>query len=134
MIAPAGDPYRAAALTDAEGALAHARARIEAVDADLVALVAERVRWSEVVGAAKRALGRPTLDPAREAAVVRRAGELARAAGLDDEAVRALFWQLMAIARRAQVADAPRPDAPRPDAPRPDAPRLDAGAGVGGSA
>jgi chorismate mutase len=87
-----------------EGALDAARREIERVDAALVALVAERVRWSEAVGAAKRRLGRPTLDPAREAAVVRRAGELARTHGVDDEAVRALFWQLMALARRAQAA------------------------------
>jgi chorismate mutase len=49
-----------------EGALDAARREIERVDAALVALVAERVRWSEAVGAAKRRLGRPTLDPARE--------------------------------------------------------------------
>ena len=83
--------------------LARLRREIEAVDADLVALVARRTRLAADVGAAKRALGRPTLDPVREAAVVRRAAELARDAGLaDEEAVRAIFWQLMALARRAQ--------------------------------
>ena len=93
--------------TDAEEApttaLARLRREIEAVDAQLVALVAARTRLAADVGAAKRALGRPTLDPVREAAVVRRAAELARDAGLaDEEAVRAIFWQLMALARRAQ--------------------------------
>ncbi len=84
-------------------ALARLRGEIEAVDAQLVALVAARTRLAADVGAAKRALGRPTLDPVREAAVVRRAAELARDAGLaDEEAVRAIFWQLMALARRAQ--------------------------------
>lgn len=84
-------------------ALARLRREIEAVDAQLVALVAARTRLAAGVGAAKRALGRPTLDPVREAAVVRRAAELARDAGLaDEEAVRAIFWQLMALARRAQ--------------------------------
>ena len=43
-----------------------------------------------------------TLDPAREAVVVRRAGELAREAGLDDEVVRRIFWQLIALSRNAQ--------------------------------
>ncbi|GLC23628.1 chorismate mutase [Roseisolibacter agri] len=84
-------------------ALARLRQEIEAVDAQLVALVAARTRLAADIGAAKRALGRPTLDPVREAAVVRRAAELARDAGLaDEEAVRAIFWQLMALARRAQ--------------------------------
>jgi chorismate mutase len=83
--------------------LARLRHEIETVDAQLVALVAARTRLAADIGAAKRALGRPTLDPVREAAVVRRAAELARDAGLaDEEAVRAIFWQLMALARRAQ--------------------------------
>jgi chorismate mutase len=92
------------AATEHEAAeeLARLRDAVGDVDARLVALVAERVRLATAIGAAKRRLGRPTLDPRREAAVVRRAGELAREHGLDDEAVRAVFWQLMALARRAQ--------------------------------
>ena len=82
--------------------LARLRDAVEEVDARMVALIAERVRLAGAIGAAKRTLGRPTLDLRQEAAVVRRAGELARQHGLDDEAVRTLFWQLMAFARRAQ--------------------------------
>ncbi len=93
--------------SEAEAALARLRGEIERVDAALVALIAERVRLAGQVGDAKRALGRSTLDPVREAAVVRRAGALARDAGLDEEAVRAVFWQLMALARRTQDGDAP---------------------------
>ena len=87
---------------DAVAELARLRGAVEEVDARIVALVAERVRLAGGIGAAKRKLGRPTLDPRREAAVVRRGGELAREHGLDDEAVRTLFWQLLALARRAQ--------------------------------
>ncbi|HEU0053120.1 MAG TPA: chorismate mutase, partial [Longimicrobium sp.] len=64
-----------------------------------------RVRMAREVGAAKRALGAPILDPAREAAVVRRAGTLARQAGLADEDVRYLFWHLIGLARRAQMEE-----------------------------
>ena len=82
--------------------LARLRDAVEDVDARMVALIAERVQLAGAIGAAKRTLGRPTLDPRREAAVVRRSGELAREHGLDDEAVRTIFWQLLALARRAQ--------------------------------
>jgi chorismate mutase len=43
------------------------------------------------------------LDPAREAAVVRRAGTVARDAGLEDEDVRYIFWHLIGLSRRAQM-------------------------------
>lgn len=78
------------------------RDEIERVDRELVALMAERVRLARGAGPLKRALGAPLLDPPREAAVVRRAGELGREAGLDDEAVRVVFWQLVGLCRRAQ--------------------------------
>ena len=87
---------------EAAAELARLRDAVEEVDARLVALIAERMRLAGAIGTAKRRLGRPTLDLRREAAVVRRSGELARQHGIDDEAVRSLFWQLMAIARRAQ--------------------------------
>ncbi|HEU0078936.1 MAG TPA: chorismate mutase, partial [Longimicrobiaceae bacterium] len=60
------------------------RGEIERIDREIVSLVAERVRLAREVGKAKRAADLPTLDPAREAAVVRRAGALAREAGLVD--------------------------------------------------
>jgi chorismate mutase len=79
------------------------RHEIESIDRDLVALLARRVEVARRIGGAKRQTGRPTLDPAREAAVVRRAGELAREAGLDAEEVRELFWHVIGLSRRAQT-------------------------------
>jgi len=79
-----------------------AREEIERVDRQLVTLIAERTRVAREIGHAKRAAGMTTLDPAREAAVVRRAGELARELGLDDEVVRRIFWQLIALSRSVQ--------------------------------
>ncbi|HEX8276183.1 MAG TPA: chorismate mutase [Longimicrobiaceae bacterium] len=79
------------------------RGEIERIDREIVGLVAERVRLAREVGKAKRAAGLPTLDPAREAAVVRSAGMLAREAGLVDEEMRALFWHLIGLSRRAQM-------------------------------
>jgi chorismate mutase len=96
--APAGQ-------ADPAAALEWIRGEIERIDRSLVSLVAERVQLARQVGEAKRALGLPTLDPAREAAVVRRAGALAREAGLDDEDVRYIFWHLIGLSRRAQTEE-----------------------------
>lgn len=79
------------------------RAKIETIDRSLIALMVERVQIAREIGATKESLGLPTLDPAREAAVVRRAGELAREHGLKDEDVRTIFWQLIGLSRRAQL-------------------------------
>lgn len=87
----------------AEAHLRELRDRIEQIDHTLIGLIAERVGLAREVGAAKRELGLPTLDPAREAQVVRRAGELARDAGVGDEDVRYIFWHLIGLSRRAQM-------------------------------
>ncbi|HEX8213640.1 MAG TPA: chorismate mutase [Longimicrobium sp.] len=79
------------------------RSEIERVDRAIVAQIAERVALAGLIGAAKKVLGLPTLDPRREAFVVRRAGELAREAGLPDEDTRYLFWHLIGMSRRAQL-------------------------------
>jgi chorismate mutase len=89
----------------AEARLGELRERIEQVDRAIIDLIAERVQLGREIGHAKRDLGLPTLDPAREAAVVRRAGALAREAGLGDEDVRYIFWHLIGLSRRAQMEE-----------------------------
>ena len=81
------------------------RVEIERIDQELIGLIVERVQRAREVGEAKRAAGLPTLDPPREAAVVRRAGMLAREAGLADEDVRELFWHVIGLCRRAQLGE-----------------------------
>src|SRR5437773_1743514 len=90
------------------GASAHAelsrlREEIERIDRTLIELIAERVRLAREVGVTKRAAGLPTQDPAREAAVIRQAAEVARAAGLLDDDIRNIFWQVIGLSRRAQL-------------------------------
>jgi chorismate mutase len=80
------------------------RGEIEAIDQQLVQLLARRVRIACSVGEAKRAAGLPVLDPAREAAIVRRASACAREAGIDDEDVRYIFWHVVGMSRRAQLS------------------------------
>ena len=82
--------------------LVELRRRLEALDRNVIALIAEREALARGIGAIKRAAGRPILDPAREASVVRRACAMARESGVDAEVVREIFWQLIGLCRRAQ--------------------------------
>lgn len=88
--------------TDPRARLDALRERILEVDEALVALVGERRDLVLAVGQLKAALGLPVMDPAREAQVVRRAAELARERGVDEELVRDVIWRIIASARDAQ--------------------------------
>lgn len=89
---------------DAHAALVALRDRIEAIDAQLVALVAERQRIAAQVGDVKRGAGQPVLDPAREAAVLRRIAGIAREHAVHEDDARELWRKLLAMARRVQAA------------------------------
>jgi chorismate mutase-like protein len=90
------DPEAARARLDA------IRGRIAELDDELIRLVGERRDLVLDVGRVKLALGLPVLDPPREASVVRRAAERARALGVDEELVRDVIWRIIASARQAQ--------------------------------
>lgn len=81
------------------------RAGIGAVDRQIIERVAERVDLARRIGELKRETGGPTLDPEREAAVIRRAVEAAREHDLPAEPIRELFWSLMSLCRTAQLED-----------------------------
>ncbi len=78
------------------------RKRILEVDELLVGLVGERRDLVLKVGKLKAQMGLPVLDPSREAAVVRRAAELAREKGMDEEMTRDIIWRIIASAREEQ--------------------------------
>jgi len=86
-------------------ALGKCRQQIESIDHELVTLLAKRVALSKEIGAMKKVAGLPTLDPAREAEVIRRAASLARDTGLNDEKVRDIFWHVIGLSRAAQVGE-----------------------------
>ncbi len=100
----AGGADKAGRSTEAKAreALARLREEILACDEDLVRVVSRRCALVQEVGRLKRGLGLPVTDPSREASVVRRAAEMARALGLDEELVRDLLWKVMASARADQ--------------------------------
>lgn len=79
------------------------RGEIERVDRAIIGLIAERVDLARQIGVTKRAAGLPTLDPAREAAIIRRSGHLAREVGVSQEDVREIFWHIVGMSRRAQT-------------------------------
>jgi chorismate mutase len=85
--------------------VAERRERIGAIDGEVVRLLAERVALAREIGRSKRDAGAATLDPAQEAAVVRRAVERARLLGLPDEHVREIFWSLVGMCRAAQLEE-----------------------------
>jgi chorismate mutase len=89
-------------VTDGGDRLEALRARIREVDEALVRLVGERRDLVLEVGRVKESEGLPVLDPPQEARVVRRAAELAREAGVDEEAVRDILWRIIASARDVQ--------------------------------
>lgn len=89
--------------TDFAAALATVRVRFDAVDDELVRLIAQRLRLAREAGALKAAAGKPVVDVAREAAAAARRAALVER---DDERalVDAVFAVLVAGSRRAQGA------------------------------
>lgn len=84
-------------------ALAAVRAEIEAVDASIIEALARRMDLAREVRSVKQRAGQPVLDPAREADVVARVGARSREVGLPEDEMRALYWRIMAMARRVQL-------------------------------
>jgi chorismate mutase len=81
------------------------RRKIQELDAELVDLMVQRCRLAGTAGARKLEAGLPILDPGQEASVVRRGAARARAAGIDEELVRQIFWCLIELSRAIQVRD-----------------------------
>ena len=78
------------------------RERIRDLDRALVALIGERRDLAIEIGRLKDEAGLPVLDPPQEARVVRRAAEIARELGVDEELTRDVVWRIIASAREAQ--------------------------------
>jgi len=86
-----------------EDALAAARERIDAIDEQLVALVAERRAVVEELIRWKRAHGLPVYHPAREEDIVSRRRAQARAAGVSPALVEDVFRRILRESRVTQT-------------------------------
>jgi chorismate mutase len=96
-------------MTDAQAtatALATLRASFDEVDAQLVALLAQRARLAQEAGALKRAHGLPIVDEDREARAAAARADLARRHGVDEALVHAVFASVVLHSRRLQGAPA----------------------------
>jgi chorismate mutase/prephenate dehydratase len=82
------------------------RARIDAIDDEIVRLLNERVSWALKVGAKKDELGLPLHDPARERLIFERllAKNTAHGSALDDIAVTAIYREIISACRNAEGA------------------------------
>lgn len=89
-------------MADDRARLDDLRDRIHQLDRELVELIAERRDLVLEIGRLKESLGLPVLDPPQEATVVRRAAQIARETGTDEELVRDVLWRIIASARAEQ--------------------------------
>lgn len=106
--------------TALEARLLELRDRLEAIDEELIRVVGSRRDLVLEIGEVKEALGRPVLDPGREANVVRRAAGKARESGVDEELVRDVIWRIIASAREAQTGRSSWGPPPPPDVSEPE--------------
>lgn len=77
------------------------RARIDAIDEKLVALLSERATCALAIGRLKEAAGLPIYQPTREADVLRHVRDT-NAGPLDDDAIGRLFERVIDEARRLE--------------------------------
>jgi chorismate mutase len=84
--------------------LGRLRNEIERSDRALVGLIRERVRVARLVLEAKEVAGLPVVDAEQEAAVMRRSGSLAQAAGLPRDEILEVFKTVVAITRQAELS------------------------------
>lgn len=89
-------------LGDRSPELKQAREHIDALDHEIVQLLARRTQLSQRAARAKARLGAPVLDAAREAEVVAARRTWATELKLDEDAVTEVFRAIMTMSRRAQ--------------------------------
>jgi prephenate dehydrogenase len=82
--------------------LKQTREHIDAVDRDIVRLLARRTQLARWAADAKAKLGAPVLDPGREAEVMRARRDWAAEVKLDPDGVADVFQIIIKMARRAQ--------------------------------
>jgi prephenate dehydrogenase len=89
-------------LGDRSPELKQAREHIDAVDRDILRLLAQRAQLSERAAVAKAKIGAPVLDATREAEVMGARRSWARDLKLDTDAVAEVFRAILTMSRRSQ--------------------------------
>ena len=102
---PAESDWRLAS-TRSSGDLAPERARIDAIDDEILGLLNQRVACALSVGAKKEKLGLPLFDPSRERSIYERlrAQNAQQKSALSEIAVTAIFREIISACRNAEGA------------------------------
>ena len=82
--------------------LKETRDHIDAVDRDIVRLIAQRMELARRAARAKAAIGAPVLDGAREAELLAARGRWATEARIDEGGVEDVFRAILTLSRRTQ--------------------------------
>jgi prephenate dehydrogenase len=82
--------------------LKEVREHIDAIDSEIVRLLAQRMQLSQRAARAKAALGAPVLDGAREAELIAARRQWADASKIDPDAVTDVFRAVLTMSRRGQ--------------------------------
>lgn len=99
------DPFDSPPVAD-HASITDLRARVDAIDDRIVRLLADRCALATSLAHAKADQGLEPLDPAREAAVVRRAEEAALARGIGPASVRDIYGLVIGLCRATQRGEA----------------------------
>jgi chorismate mutase/prephenate dehydratase len=78
------------------------RKRIDAIDDEIVGLIAQRARAATEIGNEKRKQNKKIEDPGREEAILERVRQLARREGINEQDVESLYRQIVNTARSLQ--------------------------------
>jgi chorismate mutase/prephenate dehydratase len=78
------------------------RYKIDEIDNDIVALIAQRQKIAEGIGQAKMAQGLPVTDPAREKLVIEKVKNRAVQAGINPEAIAEIYLELIKLAKTVE--------------------------------
>ena len=78
------------------------RKRIDEIDADIVRLLAERIKISEQIGSEKREQGKQIEDSEREKIVLEHVNQLARELNISPSDIETIYQQIMTASKRVQ--------------------------------
>ncbi|MFC1936986.1 prephenate dehydratase [Chloroflexota bacterium] len=78
------------------------RRKIDEADAEIVRLIAERIRVTEEIGEEKRNQGKQVEDREREQRVLKNVGDIANAEHIEQKAIESIYRQIIAACKRIQ--------------------------------
>ncbi len=81
------------------------RKKIDSIDAEIVRLIADRIRIAVEIGGEKRSKRRQVNDQAREKRVLSHIQTLARDENINQEVIACIFQQIITVCRRTQGAE-----------------------------